>query len=162
MTSNPRAGTGKGKLSGLLWLLLSLAAFCLLSCAQETLVRGQYFPELANPSGGCTFLLFFTENLEYYESERDYFGGLNSIDYLIKRLQMDLTQLSGKYPDLRIIAIDVYQNRNLAIDHRVDQIPTVLVFSASGHEIRRWTPDDLRRGGGTMLEMERVLGAIGD
>lgn len=143
------------------WLIILFISWGLglSDCAPVTQVRGQYFPELINPTGEATLLFFFTESLEYYLPEAG--DAITSrIDYQIKRLQMDLTQLSAIFPGVGILVIDVYQHQHTADDHRVYQIPTLILFTGSGYEYRRWTPADIDRGGGTLSELEDTLEAM--
>jgi len=37
------------------------------------------------------------------------------------------------------------------------QIPTIIFVNQAGYEIRRWTPDDFRRGGWTIGDIEKLL-----
>ncbi|UCH11233.1 MAG: thioredoxin family protein [Fidelibacterota bacterium] len=130
------------------------------NCAPEVAVHGQFFPELANPTGGPTLVLFFTEHLDFTTADKEYSRTSNHTDYLIKQIQLVLTQLAQMRPDLRILAVDVSENRHIAADHRVYRIPELILFSSTGHELRRWTPDDFNRGGGTLSEIQDRLERI--
>ncbi|UCD38082.1 MAG: thioredoxin family protein [Fidelibacterota bacterium] len=129
-------------------------------CASDSARRGQFFPELANPAVCGTILFFFTENLEFYQPGSEDNGATNQIDYLIRRLQLDLSRLSQKYTDVRVRNVDMLVERHVALDHRVFGIPTVIFFDGKGYEVRRWIPDDFKRGGGTMWEFEELIARI--
>jgi hypothetical protein len=155
MTGYQDKRTDPKRLSTILCGLIGL--LCLAGCAQQGLEQGRYFPGWAVSDDCCTILFFLTEDLELYEQEYDDFSEIRNIDYQIKRLQLDLAQLAAEYPDLRVVSIDVYQKRSLAIDHRIFQVPTVLILSDSGYEIHRWMPDDFKRGGGTRSEIAKFI-----
>ena len=148
--------------AGILTSLFVIARGLLLSqnCAREGAVRGQFFPELANPTGGPTLILFFTEHIDFTTAEEEYLGTSNHTDYLIKQVQLILAQLAQMRSDLRILTVDVAEHRHIAVEHRVYQIPELILFSSTGHELRRWTTDDFNRGGGTLSEIQDKLDMI--
>ena len=39
-----------------------------------------------------------------------------------------LEELSGQHPELKIVKVDVDENRNLALQYGIESIPTLLVF----------------------------------
>ena len=138
--------------------LIIWTQFCLIGCARQVYVQGQHFPRLALEEGRGTILLFLAEDLQYYDPETGEISGAENLDYLINRLKMDLGRLSAGYPDMRILAVDVNQDRTAAIDFRVyQQVPTIILVDRAGYEVRRWTPDDFRRGGWTISEIEKLL-----
>ena len=158
LAMNRRGRIWKGKRSVPAWLGLIGAGLCLIGCAGQVYIQGQYFPRLALEEGRGTILLFLAEDLQYYDPETGEISGAENLDYLINRLKMDLGRLSARYPDVRILGVDVNQDRSMAIDFRVyHQIPTIIFVNQAGYEIRRWTPDDFRRGGWTIGEIEKLL-----
>ncbi|UCH62497.1 MAG: thioredoxin family protein [Fidelibacterota bacterium] len=148
----------KGKRSVPAGLALTVTGLCLICCAKQASFQGQHFPRLALKEGRGTILLFLVEDLQYYYPETGEISGAENLDYLINRLKMDLGRLSAEYPDMRILAVDVNQDRTAAIDFRVyQQIPTIILIDRAGYEVRRWLPDDFRRGGWTIGEIEKLL-----
>lgn len=138
--------------------LIIWTLFCLIGCAGLGYVGGQYFPHMALEEGRGTVLLFLAEDLNYYYPETGETTGADNIEYLINRLKMDLDRLSARYPDLRLLVVDVNQHPAAAIDFRVyQQVPTIVFVDRSGYEIRRWLPSDFRRGGWTLGEIEKLL-----
>lgn len=135
------------------WFLLLF----FLTCAPNTYYRGQYSPELEYPEGRGTILFFILENMEYYEPRTNSFQESEMTEQLINRLKLDLSVLFNKYPGLRIMNIDMYQNRSVALDYRIVGIPTVILFNKNGYEIRRWNPEDFERGGGSVDEIGGLI-----
>ena len=129
----------------------------LFGCSQGTYQRGQYFPQHTFPKGIGTVLFFYTENPEYYQSPSQEFGETENREYLFNRIRIDLNLLTEEYPGLRIIKLDFVQIKHLAQEYLIFDIPTLILLDNLGFEVRRWTPLDYSRGGGSIREMEELL-----
>lgn len=147
--------------SSLVWISVLFVSLPLLSCSSNAYYRGQYFPELEYAGGRGTILFFMLENMEYYETVTEFSSKAEDVNQLINQLKLDLSLLSNRYRDLRIIYVDMYENRSVALDYRIYGIPTVILFDQNGYEIRRWYPEDYGRGGGTIEEMGSFIERMG-
>lgn len=68
--------------------------------------------------------------------------------------------LKDKYPDVRIFLVDVHKKRELAIQHQVTDIPTLLLYDRMGYEVGRWLPSDFKSGGGIFREVGNMIEKI--
>ncbi|HEX9971934.1 MAG TPA: thioredoxin family protein [bacterium] len=144
-----------------MFLMLSLCVVIFsITCSPGFYLKGQYFPELENVSSDGTILFFYLENTEYLQSEDDLFGETQNIEFLISQIKVDLNMLKEKYPDLRIFLVDVHKKRELAMQHQVSDIPTLLLYDRMGYEVGRWLPGDFKRGGGIFREVGNMIEKI--
>ena len=95
--------------------------------------------------------------MEYYEPLTDFSDETESIDRMINKVKMDISLISKKYPDIRIIHIDAYQNRAAAFEYRVYKIPVIILYNNKGYEINRWNREDFDRGAGTGKEINSFI-----
>jgi thioredoxin-related protein len=146
---------------GKMFLMLSLCVVIfLITCSPGFYLKGQYFPELEYISGDGTILFFYLENTEYLQSEDDLFGETQNIEFLISQIKVDLNMLKEKYPYLRIFLVDIHKKRELAIQHQVTDIPTLLLYDKMGYEVGRWLPSDFKSGGGIFREVGNMIEKI--
>ncbi len=90
--------------------------------------RGTMYKELSYPEGRGTLIIFYVED-----------------DKLSKKIRIDVGILSENYDqELQIFLVDVFKKRNLAEKHRIEQVPTLLLFDNLGREVYRWLPWDFR------------------
>jgi thioredoxin-related protein len=144
-----------------MFLMLSLWVIIFsITCSPGFYLKGQYFPELENVSGDGTILFFYLENTEYLQSEDDLFGETQNIEFLISQIKVDLNMLKEKYPDVRIFLVDVHKKRELAMQHQVTDIPTLLLYDRMGYEVGRWLPGDFKSGGGIFREVGNMIEKI--
>jgi thioredoxin-related protein len=102
--------------------------------------KGTMYKELAYPQGRGTLIIFFTED-----------------DNLSEKIKIDVGLLSENYnQELQIYLIDVLEKRNLVEKHRIEQIPTLLLFDNLGREVYRWLPWDFRSDFGSH-DIERKI-----
>ncbi len=130
-----------------------------LRCTQSTYYKGQHFPELAIADGIGTILFFYSENLREFQLADDSFGETEFRENLINRLNIDLKILLEEYPELRVIKINITQNKYLFQDHKVYDIPTLILYDNMGYEVKRWIPSDYSRGVGR-IEIEKSLNEL--
>jgi thioredoxin-related protein len=90
--------------------------------------KGTMYKELANPQGRGTLIVFYVED-----------------DNLSEKIRIDVGLISENYgQQLQIYLVDVLKKRNLVEKHRIEQIPSLLLFDNLGREIYRWLPWDFR------------------
>jgi len=110
-------------------LLLNNLLLCKTS---STAIRhyGETFKILEYPQGIGTLLFFHLEDEEKYDQAK-----------------FDLGRIQERYGDkLRLVLIDTKRRSNLLRRHKVDSIPTIIMFNKMGTEVRRWKPVDLQWG----------------
>lgn len=121
-------------------------------------VKGQHFPELAFPKVTATILFFYTPNPEYFPSNE--FGSAEKLESKINQVKINLNRLAEEFPKLKILVLDISQERQWVARLQIYEIPTIIIFDYKGYEIRRWLPDDYERGGGSTREMRKVIKSI--
>jgi hypothetical protein len=90
--------------------------------------QGEIFRNLAYHEGRGTIIIFYVDG-----------------DELSDKVRLDIGIISESYgPQIRIFLIDVIKKRNLSEKHRVEQVPTVILFDNMGAEVYRWLPWDFR------------------
>jgi hypothetical protein len=132
----------------------------LMTCSPGSYMQGQYFRELEYAKGDGTILFFYLENTEYLQSEDDLFGETQNIEFLISQIKVDLNMLKEKYPDVRIFLVDIHKKQELAIQHQVTDIPSLLLYDRMGYEVGRWLPGDFKSGGGIFREVRNMIEKI--
>jgi len=105
--------------------------------------KGAMYKELAYPQGRGTLVVFYTAD-----------------DNLSDKIKIDVGLLSENYnQDLQIYLVDVLEKRNLVEKHRIEQIPTLLLFDNLGREVYRWLPRDFRSDF-SPRDIERVIESL--
>jgi len=109
----------------LLWVIITLYG----GCASDQGFRygyGDIHKNLAYPGGRGTLIIFYTQN-----------------DDLSNKIRLDVGIVSDNYEQqLKIFLVDVIEKRNLAEKHRIEQVPTLILFDNLGREAYRWLPRD--------------------
>ena len=109
-----------------IYLLFSLFLYCH-TIQSNHYGRGETFQILAYPEGIGTMLYFYSETNPSDETTR-----------------FEIAMVSKNYgKKLRTIFIDAEKKSNLLIRHRIQQIPTLILFDNAGTEIYRWFQPDL-------------------
>jgi hypothetical protein len=112
-------------------LLIITLIFYHLECHPHQSPRyesGENFPVLAFPEGVGTLIFFFVQD-----------------DQVSENIKFDVGLVSEKYQQtLRLILVDVKNKAALTEKHRIQDIPTLILFDNLGTEVYRWLRWDFR------------------
>lgn len=90
--------------------------------------KGETFEILAYPQGIGTLLFFYTET-----------------DPLSEKIKFDVALVNEQYAEkLRTVFIDVTKKSSLVMRHRIQEVPTLILFDRMGTEFYRWLPYDFQ------------------
>jgi len=127
----------------LIWIGVFFIIGLFFQCSSTYLDKGAMYKELAYPQGRGTLVVFYTAE-----------------DNLSDKIKIDVGLLSENYDqDLQIYLVDVLEKRNLVEKHRIEQIPTILLFDNLGREVYRWLPWDFRSDF-SPRDIERVIESL--
>jgi len=125
------------------WIVIFFITGSVFQCNSTYLDKGAMYKELAYPQGRGTLVVFYASD-----------------DNLSDKIKIDVGLLSENYEqDLQIYLIDIFEKRNLAEKHRIDQIPTLVLFDNVGREVYRWIPRDFRSDF-SPRDIERVIESL--
>ena len=138
-------------------MVSSLASLIVLNCRHSQFSHGGNYPELLYPEGYGTFVLFSTDDDQFFLSNQNSVGEAGNREELTNRIRLYLNILEEDYHNIHVWEVDVAKDRPATTRFQIYDIPTLVLVNKYGSEVRRWMPMDFEISGGSVIKLQKEI-----